>query len=82
MEVTLYLPVALQYTTLALGSLFCNSRTANPVLVGLDEPVGTKFFALWHSSNTICHQESKNMNCNIDHKNNLWCSDTKLMINK
>ena len=46
MEVTLYLPVALQYTTLALESLFCNSRTANPVLVGLDEPVGTKFFAL------------------------------------
>ena len=46
-------PVALQYTTLAFGSFVCSATTVNPVLVGLEEPVGTRFLALWHSSSTI-----------------------------
>lgn len=46
-------PVADAYITRALGSLFCNSSTVSPVLVGFEEPVGHKFFALWHSSNMI-----------------------------
>ncbi|KAG8237955.1 hypothetical protein J437_LFUL016300 [Ladona fulva] len=45
-------PVAEAYTTRARGSLFCNSKTVRPVLVGLDDPVGHKFLALWHSSKT------------------------------
>lgn len=39
-------PVALAYTTRALGSLFCSSKTASPVFVGLDDPIGQTFFAL------------------------------------
>lgn len=45
-EVLLLSPVALAYTTRALGSLFCSSNTASPVLVGLDEPMGHTFLAL------------------------------------
>lgn len=33
-------PVALQYTTQALGNFFCNSRTVKPVLLGLVAPLG------------------------------------------
>ena len=47
------LPVALQYTTLALGSCLCSSNTVRPVLVGLDDPAGQRFLALWHSSRII-----------------------------
>lgn len=43
-----YSPVALAYTTLARGSLFCSCITALPILVDV------AFLALWHSSNTIC----------------------------
>lgn len=46
-------PVALQYTTLAFGSLSCSSTTADPVLLDLPDFDGKRFFALWHSSNTI-----------------------------
>ena len=52
-------PVALQYTILAFGSLFWSWSTVRPVLLGLLAPVGTRFLALWHSSNTIwckCHK--------------------------
>lgn len=42
-----YSPVALAYTTLARGSLFCSCSTALPILVDV------AFLALWHSSNTI-----------------------------
>ena len=43
---TVYLPVALQYTMRALGSFFCSCNTVSPVLLGLLEPVGTRFLAL------------------------------------
>ena len=43
-------PVALAYTTLALGSNLWISKTTWPVLVGFEPPVGTKFLARWHSS--------------------------------
>lgn len=45
------IPVALAYTTLACGSLFCRSSTALPIFV--DEA----FLALWHSSKIICDRE-------------------------
>lgn len=41
------LPVALAYTTLACGSLLCRSRTALPIFVDV------AFLALWHSSKII-----------------------------
>lgn len=41
-------PVALAYTTLACGSLFCRSSTALPIFVDV------AFLALWHSSKIIC----------------------------
>lgn len=43
-----YSPVALAYTTLARGSLFCSCSTALPILVDV------AFLALWHSSKMIC----------------------------
>lgn len=39
-------PVAEAYTTLAFGSLFCNSNAVRPVLVGFEDPTGQRFFAL------------------------------------
>ncbi|KAL6746817.1 hypothetical protein V8C86DRAFT_2930796 [Haematococcus lacustris] len=44
-------PVALLYSTLALGSLTCSASTARPVMV---EPPAesTRFLARWHSSST------------------------------
>ena len=43
-------PVALQWTTLALGSNLCTELTANATLVLCCSLPGTKFLALWHSS--------------------------------
>lgn len=50
------LPVALAYTTLARGSLFCRSSTAFPIFVDV------AFLALWHSSKIICNGERSRAN--------------------
>lgn len=51
-------PVALAYTTLACGSLFCRSSTALPIFVDV------AFLALWHSSKIICGEgEGQGANC-------------------
>lgn len=52
-------PVADAYTIRAFGNLFWISSTARPVLVGFPDPEeGNKFFALWHSSNTMTPSKS------------------------
>lgn len=67
------LPVALAYTTLAFGSLFCRSSTALPIFVDV------AFLALWHSSKIICDGErsrahSEDVECQAE---NCVCEDFK-----
>ena len=56
-------PVAEAYTILALGSLCCSSSTVNPVFVGFPAPVGHRFLARWHSSNTMTPSKSSPHQC-------------------
>lgn len=65
-------PVADAYTTLALGNLFCSSKTVKPVFVGLLEPTGHKFFARWHSSNTITPSKSSPHHCSSCFRRDLY----------
>lgn len=75
------LPVALAYTTLARGSLFCRSSTALPIFVDV------AFLALWHSSKIICNGERSRAN-NADMEcqfvlENCWmwgCSNERIQL--
>lgn len=52
----------LQYTFFSTNR-FCNSSAVKPVLVGLLDPVGHRFFALWHSSKIIHPSKSDPHHC-------------------
>lgn len=60
------------YTTRAFGKRFCSSSAVKPVFVGLLEPVGHRFFALWHSSKMMQPSNSVPHHCNNCFKRDLY----------